>query len=223
MAANPKRKGMSTLPVYLPKVSAKRAKSTGDEEAGKGQASSIYVDGGFDPAVAESLAADLSKSSGLKVIVVGEMISSLPRGPQLILRHAVAEAARGIAGARVRIGEKARRMRIPMRGEVDQEESTLRANTTLQYNEKAEWPAASEYAYDGALVQEAFHGLLPESDGAPHIVATSRALATWDEGTNKWVSQTVVPGNPVVVGLAADGSRADAEAVAEGVREALKQ
>jgi len=222
MAANPKRKGMSTLPIYLPKVSAKRRGKSQQDASGESSEPRVYIEGGFNPSAAESLAQELTKS-GLGVSVEGEIISALPRGPQLALRHAVATTARSLASSRIRSSKGREEPENPLRGEVDQEEASLHAHTHHEYEDKAALPTSSDLLYDGELVQAAFRELLPDPGSAINIVATSRALACWDESTNAWVDQAVVPGNPVLVGMGSGEASLDAASAAEQVRELLAQ
>ena len=218
MAANPKRKGMSTLPIYLPKMSSGRRGSTAKDDA-ENEEPRVYVEGGFDPSAADSLAKELTASGDIKVSVAGEMLAALPRGPQLALRHAEATAARGLALARVRNAKDKEQQSFALRGEVDQEEASLHARTHHEYEEKAALPASSDLVYDGESVQATFRELLPEPGNAANIVATSRTLASWDESAKAWVPQAVVAGNPVLVGTGE--SSLDAASLAAEVREAL--
>ena len=118
MAANPKRKGMSTLPIYLPSMSVPKRTSTGKDDSGESTGPSVYVEGGFDPSAAESLAQELT-SGGLEANVEGELLSSLPRRASLKLRHAVASAARNVAAARVHNRKDKKLLDFPLRGAVD--------------------------------------------------------------------------------------------------------
>lgn len=220
MAANPKRKGMSTLPIYLPKMSSGR-RGTSKQRDSADVAPRIYIEGGFDPSAAESLAQELTNSGDFEVSVEGEMIAALPRGPQIALRHAVSTAARGLATARIRGGKSRAQQSFPLRGEVDQEEASLHARTHHEYKEKADLPASADLVYDADLVQATFRELLPAPGKSANIVATSRALAGWDESTKAWIPQAVLAGNPVLVGMGS--SRLDAASLAARVREALAQ
>ncbi len=217
MAANPKRKGMSTLPIYLPKVVATRRSK--QDSSGEDSNPRLYIERGFNSHAAESLAEGLTKSGGIEAKVEGEMISALPRGPQLALRHAVATTARGLAAARIRNEKGRSQSNFPLRGEVDQEEAALHAHTHHEYTAKAALPESSDMVYDGESVQATFRELLPEPGAAANIVVTGRMLASWDEDAKTWVPQAVVPGNPVLVGI---GSGETATLAAQ-VREALAQ
>lgn len=222
MAANPKRKGMSTLPIYLPKMASGRRGTSKRDDSGE-PAPRIYVEGGFDPSAAESLAQELTNSGDFEVNVEGEIIAALPRGPQIALRHAVSTAARGLAAARIRSGKSRAEQSFPLRGEVDQEEASLHARTHHEYKEKADLPVSADLVYDGDLVQATFRELLPAPGKSANIVATSRALAGWDESTKAWVPQAVIPGNPILVGMISGEAQLDAASLAARVREALAQ
>ncbi len=223
MAANPKRKGMSTLPIYLPRMSSGRRGTSKKDDSGESTAPRVYVEGGFDPSAAESLAQELTTAGDVNASVEGEIVSALPRGPQLVLRHAVATAARSLAAARVRSDKGKDQQDFPLRGAVDQEEASLHGRTHHVYEEKAALPVSADLLYDGESVQAAFRELLPAPGGAANIVVTSRALACWDESSNAWVPQAVVPGNPVLVGMGSGETQLDAASLAAQVREALAQ
>jgi hypothetical protein len=217
MAANPKRKGTSTLPIYLPSMSVPKRTSTGKDDSGESTAPSVYFEGGLDPSAAESLAQELT-SGGLEANIEGEMLSALPRRAQLKLRHAVALAARSLAAARVHDSKDKKLLDFPLRGAVDQEEVSLHARTHHQYEDELVPPLPSGVVYDGKSVQAVFRELLAAPGQAANIVATGRVLACWDERANEWVTQAVIPGNPVLVGLGGD-----AASLAAKVREALAQ
>jgi|TARA_Y100000310_G_scaffold340354_1_gene435801 hypothetical protein len=221
MAANPKRKGMSTLPIYLPKMSSGRRGKSVQDDTDDGPVPHLYVEGGFDLSVAETLVQELTSSGHIEASVVGEMLAALPRGPQLALRHAVATAARGLASARVRSDKGKELQSFPLRGEVDQEEASLHGRTHHEYEDKAALPGSSDLVYNGESVQATFRELLPEPGKAANIVATSRSLASWDDDASAWVPQAVVAGNPVVVGVGSGEKPLDAAALADLVRDAL--
>lgn len=212
MAANPKRKGISTLPVYLPDVPVRRAPVKKGEEAAEPQ---IYVEGGFKPEAAEALAESLVKKGGLAATIAGEMLSSLPRGPQLAFRHKVAIAGRGLAAARI-LGD-VRSDAMVRRGDVDEEEALLHAKSKPEITNAPEDEIPAGLTYDGSSVQAVYRDLLPKAKGG-NIVVTSRALRAWDKKKRAWVAQPVVAGNPVVVGADAG---TDAAALAKQISAAL--
>ena len=96
MAANPKRKGMSTLPVYLPHLASGQRGAPGKATEANAK-SHIFVEGGFAPDEASSLAQELAdhlRCSSLPPALLDELRGKYTMASEVMVH----EAALGTQG-----------------------------------------------------------------------------------------------------------------------------
>jgi len=225
MAVKPKRTNpMSTRPVYLPRVPAKELREAANAgSAVEGAAIRILIDGAIGLHDARVLAERVSDYEERPVTFEGDLVSVLARLPQTEVRQAVAALGHHLAWARIRDVTRQDYRVLPLRGEVDEEETRFLARSQPEYAGVSRPAASTGLLYDAAEVQSAYRELLPsgEEGDLMDIVITDRRLVLWDARAKGWTPLTILPGTPFLVSMGGQQGFAAGDALLEAIRKAL--
>lgn len=225
MAVRPKRSNpISTQPVYLPRVPAKELQAAAKARSSVGGAAiRIFVDGDLGGFAIGALAERLSQSEGRAAAVGGELVSVLAGRPQTEVRQAVSAVGHRLAWARIRDVTRRDYRVLPLRGEVDEEETSFLARSQPEYAGVSRPAASTGLLYDAAEVQSAYRELLPsgEEGDLMDIVITDRRLVLWDARAKGWTPLTILPGTPFLISMGGQQGFAAGDALVEAVRRAL--
>jgi hypothetical protein len=202
MAVRPERKdALSTRPVYLPRVSLKALEEAARQATdAEGASLRLYAESAADIDLT-ALAKRLSEAGLGDVRFAGGVVGALFGKPQTQVRDAISVAANRLAWAHIVDASKREYRLLPLRSQVDREETWLMARSQPAF-EGVEHPSSiPDGLYEAAELQAAYRELL--SDAAAAVVVTRRRPARWDASSGRWVEEASVPGAPAIVCAAA--------------------